>query len=73
MAGSGDRMNSLLGVGIVMYMVAVSMQSLLFSFSCAVCGLAGADVIVVAELLFQFYCGVLGALARGAWVVRWDS
>ena len=55
MGGSGDRINSLLGVGIVMYMVAVSMQSLLFSFSCAVCGLAGADVIVVAELLFQFY------------------
>ena len=62
-----------LSVAVFIFGEMVSMQSLLFSFSCAVCGLAGADVIVVAELLFQFYCGVLGTLARGAWVVRWDS
>ena len=55
MSGSGDPINSLLGVGIVMCMVAVSMQSLLFPFSNAVYSLSGADVIVLAERPFLFY------------------
>mmetsp|Transcript_68933 Transcript_68933/g.222811 ORF Transcript_68933/g.222811 Transcript_68933/m.222811 type:complete len:140 (-) Transcript_68933:376-795(-) len=61
--GAGSRTNSLMGVGIIVYLVAVSMQTLVFSFRYSVYSLGAAAVLAIGELPFLFSCSLLAMVA----------
>merc|ERR1719324_2154159 len=62
--GGGDKLNALIGIGLVLYLALVSIQSLLFSFQYAVYSLFAAGVLVVGELPFLAQCGPLATVAN---------
>mmetsp|Transcript_48947 Transcript_48947/g.126206 ORF Transcript_48947/g.126206 Transcript_48947/m.126206 type:complete len:158 (+) Transcript_48947:140-613(+) len=56
-ADGGSKMNSLIGVGIIIYLVTVSIQSLIFSFTYAAYSLAATGVLACGEAPFLLSCG----------------
>merc|ERR1712232_1241108 len=59
----GNKVDSLIGIGIIIYLVAMSMQTLIFSLRYSVYSLCAAGVLAVGELPFLFSCGPLALVA----------
>eukprot|EP00440_Ansanella_granifera_P057298 gb/GFBE01062110.1/.p1 GENE.gb/GFBE01062110.1/~~gb/GFBE01062110.1/.p1 ORF type:complete len:139 (+),score=35.95 gb/GFBE01062110.1/:1-417(+) len=59
----GSKVNSLLGIAILAYLVVMSVQSLVFSFSYSVYSFFAAGVLALGELPFLLSCGPLPTIA----------
>merc|ERR1719189_606023 len=59
----GSKVDSLIGIGVIIYLVAMSMQTLVFSFRYSVYSLCAAGVLALGELPFLFNCGPLALVA----------
>eukprot|EP00931_Biecheleriopsis_adriatica_P106166 TRINITY_DN80672_c0_g1_i1.p1 TRINITY_DN80672_c0_g1~~TRINITY_DN80672_c0_g1_i1.p1 ORF type:complete len:160 (+),score=24.90 TRINITY_DN80672_c0_g1_i1:66-482(+) len=62
-SGGGSKVNSLLGIAILLYLCVMSVQSLVFSFSYSVYSFFAAGVLALGELPFLLSCGPLPTLA----------
>eukprot|EP00427_Karlodinium_veneficum_P042864 CAMPEP_0169261342 /NCGR_PEP_ID=MMETSP1016-20121227/43041_1 /TAXON_ID=342587 /ORGANISM="Karlodinium micrum, Strain CCMP2283" /LENGTH=141 /DNA_ID=CAMNT_0009343631 /DNA_START=35 /DNA_END=457 /DNA_ORIENTATION=+ len=62
-ASGGDKLNALIGIGIIIYMGIMGFQSLIFSFQYSVYSFFAAGVLVIGELPFVVTCGPLQTIA----------